>query len=399
MKENANISLPISINPLNFPSKSNYLQRNFELFNIKLISMDKFHFALDIMQNNFESLLEAVTSKPEAEAKLYNSIIVRTSFIDQEFIHIITAIIEILLQAQSEETENLLRQKITIQGNIATIKGNINSLNTLIEKNPEFHKINIEISEITKIILNALTEFKEEHLKTSYSILQKRKDELEIFIYSNLAMIILKKAEVSPTLIEKMMRSFRELHQQMTNFDPKEIEEFICYKISQNLENINHLRNQKIIGKKIVLDNEKTNHLKAIFKWIKGIVKLGILYHQKDRMLTNSNYQIVKELEKKLNDLVIQEKQINSNNEVENEIGTIRGIIDELSSIGELSKQIISHSNEYINAISDNQANKIESLFKEEKVMIAELYSPFLKVDNHCHDSMILKNGNSKQTL
>jgi len=330
MKENANISLPISINPLNFPSKSNYLQRNFELFNIKLISMDKFHFALDIMQNNFESLLEAVTSKPEAEAKLYNSIIVRTSFIDQEFIHIITAIIEILLQAQSEETENLLRQKITIQGNIATIKGNINSLNTLIEKNPEFHKINIEISEITKIILNALTEFKEEHLKTSYSILQKRKDELEIFIYSNLAMIILKKAEVSPTLIEKMMRSFRELHQQMTNFDPKEIEEFICYKISQNLENINHLRNQKIIGKKIVLDNEKTNHLKAIFKWIKGIVKLGILYHQKDRMLTNSNYQIVKELEKKLNDLVIQEKQINSNNEVENEIGTIRGIIDEL---------------------------------------------------------------------
>ena len=329
---------------------------------------------------------------------------VKNSYIDLEFINLISSIIEILLQAQSEENENLVKQKIAIQGKIANIKGNIDSIKIQNGENYEFNNINLQINEINKSISSALKEFKEEDLKTSYSILRKKKDDLEISVYSNLSMLILNKIEVSPQTVEKTIRTYSDLLQKMVNFNPKEIDVQIYKKILHNLDNLNLFTNQEnnlslAQERNPINDHKSKIHLMAILKWIKGIAKLGILNHQKEQMNSGNNNELVKNLENELQDLINKENEINSNNQTEMEIEKVRGIIDDLSMIGERSQQIVKQAQEYIKRICDNPKRKIESVLKEENFTISELYSQFQKMSNGNKSASHIKESNPKKHM
>ena len=115
--------------PMNFPNPSNYLIRNYDLFNIEEIASNKFHLAFDILQSHLGYLIETWNQKTTNESLIFNQILYQLREEENDFLNQLITLIEILISEQNDENELLIKKKLIIQGNIENTKSLLKSIN------------------------------------------------------------------------------------------------------------------------------------------------------------------------------------------------------------------------------------------------------------------------------
>lgn len=376
--EELNLQIPVLKNTLNFPNETNYILRNYSLFEIQKISQSEIGVACDIIQKHLENTYYFILNRQRIESSIIKNSI---KYFEEElkFILNIKNLIKNLEIHQQDEIGNHIKKKAHIEREIEKYKQVKDKGEIELNNNEEDKELNTKIENIRKEISETIQQFNQHDLSKAFKNLSVRKDMIEISVFTTIINLLERTKHVEPKNIKKLMENFTEFTSRISQFDPRNLDINFALEIK---ENISHIFNS--IHPKISKDEEKVQKYSYLMNFsrcaelavnlviiLQETVKKAIFFSFSERnSLSSSNI---------LSNLIIQNEENKLSPSVQNENLKINQIFDELKYFEDLIQKNITIDKDILNSNENFFFKGFNYFLSPEEIMINDLYIQFQK--------------------
>lgn len=363
--------LPITKLSLGFPNEKNFIQRQFELFQMNEIAFDKYHIALSILLDKLDLIIKFANKIPKLIEELNNRFI-NDNQRDIQYFSKIECFYDDIISNKKKENEIIQKCENLIQKE----KENFQKIDYTYEDPKEIKKCKKNIKEISIARTKFLNDIKEENIRISYFTLLKRNDQIESIIYSRLAEILFKKEFITSAEVERILNNYNQMKLLMENFDPKLIKMVHAkeirnevFKIIEQIDPNLSANSDHII---------KYKHSLPTSRWIISAVELSM------NLYALSNYE--ERLLQKKGNSILSQKAYNDSLEVKYflEKINVKKELEEALTVSQKLEEIFKSYSDYysnlINMMVSVTKNGFDLLNKDlecESFLIRNLYKRF----------------------